>query len=197
MRSRASPSATDLCRKDARDQEREAAWLTYWVDVADRLGASFIRIFGGNVPNGASESEAAGWVADILRRTADYAGGKGVILGLENHGGITLRAERILSILDAVDHPFVRMNLDTGNFRSEHYEQIKMCVPYAANSQFKVNMSDENRKRWESDWDRIVKTFAEGGYRGYMALEYEAEEDPFTAVPRHLGRLNALAEKYG
>ena len=188
---------TDLCRKDARDQEREAAWLTYWVDVADRLGASFIRIFGGNVPKGASEDEAAGWVTDILRRTADYAGSKGVILGLENHGGITLRAERILSILDAVDHPFVRMNLDTGNFRSEHYEQIEMCVPYAANSQFKVTMGDENRKRWESDWDRIVKTFAEGGYRGYMALEYEAEEDPFTAVPRHLGRLNALAEKYG
>lgn len=188
---------TDLCRKDPREQEREAAWLNYWVDVADRLGASFIRIFGGNVPNGATEDEAAGWVADILRRTADYAGSKGIILGLENHGGITLRAERILSILDAVNHPFVRMNLDTGNFNADHYEQIAMCVPYAANSQFKVEMHDAERNRWESDWERIVKSFADGGYRGYMALEYEAREDPFVAVPRHLARLNALAAKFG
>ena len=188
---------TDLCRKDAREQEREVAWLNYWVDVADRLGAGFIRVFGGRVPDDSTEEEAAGWVADILRRSADYAGSKGVILGLENHGGITLRAKRIHSILDAVNHPFVRMNLDTGNFKSDHYEQIEASVPYAANSQFKVEMSDDSGKHWESDWDRIVKIFAEGGYRGYMALEYEAKEDPNTAVPKHLAHLKSLAEKYG
>ncbi len=187
---------SDLCRKSAADQQREAAWLMHWVDVADRLGAGFIRVFGGKVPRDASEDEAAGWVTDILKRAADYAGSKGVILGLENHGGITLRAKRILQILDAVKHPFVRMNLDTGNFDSDHYEQIRMSIPYAANSQFKVQMHDAAGKHWESDWDRIVKMFAEGGYRGYMALEYEAKEDPFTAVPRHLKHLNALARKY-
>ena len=30
-----------------------------------------------------------------------------------------------------------------------------------------------------------------------MMSAERVEEDPFTAVPRHLGRLNALAEKYG
>lgn len=187
---------SDLCRKSAADQQRESAWLMHWVDVADRLGASFIRIFGGKVPDGSSEPEAAGWVSDILKRTADYAASKGVILGLENHGGITLRAERILSILDDVNHPFVRMNLDTGNFNAQPYEQIQMCVPYAANSQFKAAIRFEDGRREKSDWDRIVKMMAEGGYRGYMALEYEEKEDPFVAVPRLLGELNGLAEKY-
>ena len=187
---------TDLCKKSERDQDQEAAWLTHWVDVADRLGASFIRVFGGNVPKDSTEDEAAGWVGDILKRTADYAGSKGVILGLENHGGITARAERIHKILDAVNHPFVRMNLDTGNFRSMPYEQIEQSVPYAANTQFKVEISNDG-KREKSDWDRIVKMLAEGGYRGYMALEYEAKEDPFTAVPRHLATLNSLKKKYG
>ena len=186
---------TDLCKKSERDQDQEAAWLMHWVDVADRLGASFIRVFGGNVPDGSTEDEAAGWVTEILKRTADYAGSKGVILGLENHGGITAKAERIHSILDAVNHPFVRMNLDTGNFRSMPYEQIEQSVPYAANTQFKVEISNDG-KREESDWDRIVKMLAEGGYRGYMALEYEAKEDPFTAVPRHLKTLNELKKKY-
>ena len=186
---------TDLCKKSEREQDQEAAWLTHWVDVADRLGASFIRVFGGRVPEGASEDEAAGWVTEILKRTADYAGSKGVILGLENHGGITARAERIHSILDAVNHPFVRMNLDTGNFQTMPYEQIEKSVPYAANTQFKVEISNDG-KREESDWDRIVKMLGDGGYRGYMALEYEAKEDPFTAVPRHLKTLNELKKKY-
>lgn len=187
---------SDLCRKSAADQERESAWLMHWVDVADRLGASFIRIFGGRVPDGATEPEAAGWVTEILNRTADYAASKGVILGLENHGGITMRAERILSILDEVNHPFVRMNLDTGNFNAQPYEQIQMCVPYAANSQFKAAIRFEDGRHEKSDWDRIVKMFADGGYRGYMALEYEEKEDPFVAVPRLLGELNGLREKY-
>jgi hypothetical protein len=37
---------------------------------------------------------------------------------------------------------------------------------------------------------------ADGGYRGYMALEYEAKEDPATAMPRLLAKLNQLARKY-
>lgn len=188
---------TDLCRPDARAKDREVAWLRHWVDVSHELGSSHIRVFGGNVPQGSSEDEAAKWVAEILKRAGDYAAGKGVVLGLENHGGITARAERIIQIVRAVDHPNVGINLDTGNFRSDPYPQIEMCLPYAVNSQFKVQMRDEQGNHTPSDWDRIVRMFADAGYRGYMALEYEAAEDPFTAVPRHLARLRNLAAKYG
>jgi sugar phosphate isomerase/epimerase len=186
---------SDLCQRRANDQQREAAWLNHWVDVADRLGAGHIRIFGGNVPEGSSEDDAAKWVAEILKRSADYAGEKGVILGLENHGGITLRAKRIIEIVEAVDHPFVGINLDTGNFRDEPYEQIEMCIPYAVNSQYKVHIRD-GEKTSDSDWERITKMFGDAGYKGYISLEYEAEEDPFKAVPRHLKTMNALAKKY-
>jgi sugar phosphate isomerase/epimerase len=186
---------SDLCQKRPNDQEQEAAWLNHWVDAAERLGASHIRIFGGEVPKEATEDEAAKWVIEILKRAADYAGKKGVILGLENHGGITLQAKRVIQIVEAVDHPFVGINLDTGNFRTDPYEQIEMCIPYAVNSQYKVNIRDDG-KRDKSDWDRITKMFAAAGYKGYISLEYEDEEDPFTAVPRHLNTMRELARKY-
>ncbi len=188
---------SDLCRARSREQDMEVAWLQHWVDVSHKLGSSHIRVFGGNVPEGSSEDEAAGWVAEILKRAGDYAAGKGVVLGLENHGGITLRAERIIQIVRAVDHPNVGINLDTGNFRSEPYEQIQMCLPYAVNSQFKVQIRDEQGNHTPSDWDRIVRMFAAAGYRGYMALEYEAPEDPFTAVPRYLAQMRELVARYG
>lgn len=187
---------SDLCRADRGVQDREVAWLRHWTDVSHRLGASHIRVFGGRVPDGAGEDEAAGWVAEILKRAADYAAGRGVVLGLENHGGITSRAERILQIVQAVDHPNVGINLDTGNFRSEPYRQIELCLPHAVNSQFKVQIRNAAGEHIDSDWGRIVAMFAKAGYRGYMALEYEAREDPFSAVPRHLARLKELAARH-
>lgn len=187
---------TDCCQKDTEARKKEAAWIGRWVDVSERLGASHIRVFGGTVPKDSTEDTAAGWVADVLKRAADYAGSKGVFLGLENHGGITLRAKRIISIVEAVNHPWVGINLDTGNFRSDPYEQIGMCLPWAVNSQFKVTVNYEDGRREPCDWDRIMGMFATAGYKGYVALEYEEREPAATAVPRHLKTIRELARKH-
>jgi sugar phosphate isomerase/epimerase len=188
---------SELTRSLAEDRAREVGSLCRWVDVANSLGASHIRVFGGNVPKGATEEQAVPWVAECLLRASDYAARKGVILGLENHGGITNRAERILEIVRKVDSPWVAINLDTGNFRSDVFSQIDMCLPYAANVQVKVEMADESGKRIPQDWDRVVSMVAASGYKGYLALEYEAKEPAREAVPRLMAKLRQLTARYG
>lgn len=187
---------SDLCRPAAEARDKELAGLKKWVDVAAKLGAGHIRVFGGVVPKGESEDTAAGWVVDGLSRAAEYAGSHGVILGLENHGGITAKAARIVEIVKKVNSPWVGVNLDTGNFDEDAYNQIGMILPYAVNVQFKTEIRVEPRKNEPSDWDRLAKMLAAGGYRGYMALEYEAKEDPKSAMPPLLEKLNVLARKY-
>jgi sugar phosphate isomerase/epimerase len=187
---------TDMCQKNQNDQFREVALLKYWVDVAAKLGAGHIRVFGGRVPDGATEADAVGWVSGILKASADYAGNNGVILGLENHGGITARAERIVEIVEKVDHPYVGINLDTANFRQDPIPQIKMCLPYAVNAQFKVRIADEQGNRVKSDWDMLAGLFAKTGYKGYLAVEYEDKEPTETAMPRLLGELRKICDKY-
>jgi L-ribulose-5-phosphate 3-epimerase len=187
---------TECCQKDVEARKKEAAWISQWVDIADRVGASHIRVFGGTVPKGSTEDEGATWVGDVLKRAADYAGSKGVFLGLENHGGITLYAKRVVSIVEAVNHPWVGINLDTGNFRSDPYGQIEMCLPYAVNSQFKVSVSTDDGKREDCDWDRIVQMFTKAGYKGYVALEYEESENVAVAVPRYLKALREVVRKH-
>jgi sugar phosphate isomerase/epimerase len=187
---------TNMCQPTAELRDKELADVRKWVDVAARLGAGQIRVFGGTVPKGGSEDEAAKWVVDVLGRGAEYAGRHGVILGLENHGGITSRAERIVQIVKSVNSPWAQVNLDTGNFDRDAYEQIAQILPYTANVQFKTEIRAEGGRREPSDWDRLAKMLASAGYRGYMALEYEAKEDPKTAMPRLLARLRALARKY-
>jgi sugar phosphate isomerase/epimerase len=177
-------------------QDAELATIKKWVDAADRLGAGHIRVFGGGVPKGTTVEQAAGWATEVLKRAAEYSGSKGIVLGLENHGGVTERAETIIKIVRAVNSPWVGINLDTGNFRTETYEQIEMCAPFAVNVQVKAEMRGPDGQKSEGDWDRVGQILNRANYKGYLALEYEAAEDAARAVPRLIKRLRQVAARH-
>jgi len=58
-------------------------------------------------------------------------------------------------------------------------------------AQIKTEISP-NGVRQEADLARVVGILRQSGYQGYVALEHEAAEDPFVAVPRHLKELKRL-----
>jgi len=186
---------TDMCKKPGPDADKEIAEAKKWIDVAAKLGAGHIRVFGGRVPKDSNDAEAAGWVVQVLGRAAEYAGSKGVMLGLENHGGITDKAETIVDIVKRVNSPWVGINLDTGNFKTKIYPQIETIAPHAINVQVKVDVTEDGKKA-ASDWDRVSKILVSNKYRGYLALEYEAAEDPMKAIPGHLVTLRKVCAKY-
>ena len=96
------------------------------------------------------------------------------------------------AIIKSVKSPWVGLNLDTGNFHSaDPYADLEKCAPYAVNVQFKVEIQARQRKREEADLDRIIKMLRMVNYQGYVALEYEAAEDPWKAVPPWLKRMRA------
>ncbi|MCU0229427.1 MAG: sugar phosphate isomerase/epimerase [Bryobacterales bacterium] len=188
---------TNLCQPEAGKRQEQVLEIMKWVDVAAKLGAGHIRVFGGNVPKGHTEDEAAGWCVDVLRRASDYAGKHGVILGLENHGGITDYAERIVEIVSKVNSDYVGINLDTGNFKQRPVQQIQMCMPYAVAAQYKTKMAaEDSTQRVASDWDKLTGMFAASGYKGYLAVEYEDTEPTETAMPRLLAELRRLCLKH-
>ena len=184
-----------MCKKPGPEADKELAEVRKWVDVASKLGAGHIRVFGGKVPKESNDAEAAGWVVKVLGQAAEYASSKGVILGLENHGGITDKAETIVDIVKRVHSPAVAIYLDTGNFRTQIYQQIEMIAPFAVNVQVKVDVVEDGKKS-VSDWDRVAKILVANKYRGYLALEYEAAESAMTAIPGHLVALRKVCAKY-
>jgi sugar phosphate isomerase/epimerase len=179
-------------------REKELVELRKWVDVAQKMGATHMRVFGGTKPPDASLEQAIGMAIETLKRGAEYAGTRGVILGVEDDGGITDFAKETIQIVAGADSPWAGMNLDIGNFRPPKvYEQVEMSIPYAVSTHIKTEVAqDDGTTRAPYDWDRVFKVFAAHGYRGYMGLEYEAAEDPAEAVPRYLRRLKDLAIKY-
>jgi sugar phosphate isomerase/epimerase len=156
--------------------------------VAEKVGASHVRVFGGAVPKGANEVQAVGWAVDTLTRCADEAAKKGITLGVEDDGGITTNADRTVEIVKKAASQWAGINLDIGNFPDNAYTQIEMCAPYATNVHFKSKVHVD-RSEQAVDIPRVLGILGKAGYRGYLAVEYEAKEDPRKAVPELVSML--------
>ena len=187
-----------LAQPTATLREQELHELRKWLDVAQKLGATHVRVFGGDRPDGATLDQAIGLAVETLKRGAEYAGARGLILGVEDDGGITDFAKDTIEIVTRADSPWAGMNLDIGNFRPPGvYDQIAMSIPYAVSTHVKTELTlDDGTTHAPFDLDRVFRLFATHGFRGYMGLEYEATADPVTAVPAYLIRLKEYALKY-
>jgi sugar phosphate isomerase/epimerase len=169
----------------------QKAEVKRWIDKAAILGAPHIRVFAGAAKN-IDPADARKMCIASLEEVCDYAGKHKIMLGLENHGGIVAEADGLLEIVNAVKSPWFAVNLDTGNFHTaDPYGDLAKCAPYAVNVQVKVDMFPNNKKE-PADLPRVVQILRDANYQGWVALEYEANEDPYQAVPRHLGTLAQL-----
>jgi sugar phosphate isomerase/epimerase len=187
-----------LAQPTADLRERQLTDLRKWLDVAQKLGASHVRVFSGNKPDGATLDQAIGFAAETMKRGAELAGARGLFIVLEDDGGITDFAKDSIEIIKRADSPWARLNLDIGNLRPPAvYDQIDSAIPYAITSHIKTELTlDDGKTQAPFDWDRVFKMFAAQHYRGYMGLEFEAEGDPATEVPGLLRRLKEFAVKY-
>jgi len=175
---------------DKRTKEIES--VKRWIDHAAILGAPHIRVFAGSVDNQTPEAAKKNCI-EALSECAEYAGKKGIFLGVENHGGIVAEPEPLLDIVKSVQSPWVGINLDTGNFRTDDpYKDLALIAPYAVNVQIKTEIAPRGQKSQPADLKRLAQILRDAHYSGYVALEYEAEEDPFTAVPRALAELKQI-----
>ena len=171
-------------------RDEQIGHVKKWIDNAAHMGAPHVRVFAGGA-NGQSLKQAQSLCIEALEEVGEYAGKKGVFLGIENHGGIVAEAGSLLEIVRATQSEWVGINLDTGNFHTDDvYSDIARCVPHAVNVQLKVQVQSRGAKQKSpADVDRLVKILRDGGYQGFVVLEYEAKENPWVAVPKWLDKL--------
>lgn len=173
-------------------RDQEIAHTKKWIDHAALMGIPHIRVFAGNLEGQSQEVAKKNCIA-ALEECCAYAGERGVFLGIENHGGIVAEPDALNDIVKAVQSPWIGINLDTANFHTDDpYRDLARCAPYAVNVQLKTEVQAKGKKKEPADLERIVKILRAANYQGYVVLEYEAAEDPFTAVPQILKKLSAL-----
>lgn len=133
---------------------------------------------------------------DTLKAASEFAGKKGITLGMEDHEGISQNADVCLEIVHRVDSPFFGINLDITNFvptpQADAYAQIAATVPYATHT----HIRDRFPTGEAVDLDRVWQLFARANYKGFMSAEYEGDEDPTTGVPKLVDKIKTLCRKY-
>jgi sugar phosphate isomerase/epimerase len=155
-----------------------------WLGHSAALGSSVMRVFAGGQVEGAPRATAEDYVRDGLAECAKVAADCGVILALENHGGLTGDADGILALVEPfADNPWVGINLDFGNFAENNYEQYQRCLPHTVTTHCKVTHRLGGEKE-RVDYRRVVRLLRDGGYDGYLSIEYEEPEDPIAGVSR-------------
>jgi sugar phosphate isomerase/epimerase len=180
----------DFCHPPGTARDRQIAQAKQWIDHAAVLGAPVIRIFSGSVKRNQDEAEAHRLAVAAMEECCDYAGGKGIHLALENHGGLTETAAGMLKLVNDVKSPWFGVNFDSGNFHGKDvYAELEQIAPYAINAQIKVVVSPAGERKQPSDFKRLAKILREANYRGYVVLEYEENENPRVACPKFIEQL--------
>ena len=175
------------------------------IDVADALGAPFVRALGGrwhtitrfgDLWNNLGEEPAAEgytldqgyeWAIEALKAGAEYAGERGVTLVLENHWGLTGTAAGTARIHDGVNSPWLKYVLDTGNFfqMPDPYAEMETFLPDLAILHAKVYLGG-----WliqdptpDIDYSQIAGLLREIDYTGYVSIEFEGKAHPNEGIP--------------
>ena len=138
---------------------------------------------------GHTDDEAFGWVIESLEKCLPRAEECGVVLGLENHWGLGRTAEGVMRIVNAIDSPWLKTTLDTGNFLEDIYPQMERLAQDACLVQAKTYDGGGKWYTLEIDYARVAEILRKVGYQGFVSLEFEGKDDPAKAVPKSLARL--------
>lgn len=173
------------------------------IDWADQLGTPFVRVLGGRWGTitdfgeltanrgeeppieGFTDEQGFEWTVMSLRYAAQYAGTKGITLVLENHWGPTGTSAGTKKIHDAVDSPWLKYVLDTGNF-------FQLPDPYAAMQVFFDDLAILHAKVYlgggmvvspDIDYAQVATILRQINYNGYISIEFEGKAHPNEGIP--------------
>jgi sugar phosphate isomerase/epimerase len=188
--------------KDERDAEIRKT--IHQIELAYELGIPTMRLNTGRwgtsgsfdelmanrgiepVLEGYTEDDGFNWVIDAIEKCLYKAEECGVVLGLENHWGLGRTASGVQRIVDAIDSPWLMVTLDTGNFLEDPYDQLEVLAGRTILMQAKTYYGGGKWYTLDLDYPRIGEIMRKVGYKGYISLEFEGNEDPQTAVPKSL-----------
>lgn len=188
----------DFGKPAAAARRAEVSRVKRWIDAAFVMGAPCVRIFAGWPPAG-RQAELWSAMVSCVRQAAKTAEAAGVTLVVEphNHGGFLADSRTTLRLIRELDTPWVRINLDTGNYLdADPYAGIEASLPFAPHVVAKVHELSAGGEAVGFDYAKIFSSLRRHGYHGFLTLEYEGKTDEMQSVPRAIAMLHRYATRY-
>lgn len=164
------------------------------IDLAAELAAPFLRVFGGELPEGTTRSGILQPTAEVLHALGTYSAERGITVALETHDSWT-RSEDVLTLIQAAALPSVKVLWDAHHtYRSGEApaQSLALLGGSIAYVHLKDSYLDKDRPGvWtyclvnEGDVPlrEICSLLKGSGYDGYLSLEWEKKWHPEIAEP--------------
>lgn len=184
--------AGELADPDAEKLKEAIENHKIWMDAAKLMDAHSVRanLFG--------ELDPVKWHAlsvASLKELGEYGKTIGVNIIIENHGGWSSDASKLVAVMKEVGMDNVGVLPDFGNFcvkreggerwgapcveEYDTYKGVEEMMPYAKGVSAKSYNFDESGNETKLDYQRIMQIVYDSGFKGYVGTEYEGPlEDP-------------------
>ena len=165
-----------------------------FIDLADALGAPYVRVFGNEYVAGVPRAEMLAHIAGALRELGDYARRTGVTVVIESHGDFT-DSPALLDILTKADSPNVALLWDAHHTfvsgKEEPEDTVRQLGRYIRHVHLKdsVPAATEGGRRYvltgtgQVPVTRQIEALVKLGYRGYYNFEWEKRWHPEIEEP--------------
>ena len=175
-------------------------YLIYAIDAAAQLGAKIVGgpltgnplVFAGRPPQPVDEAQRQArknHCVEALAKAAEHARQNDVVLGLEPlnrfESDILCTTQQAMELLDAVDHPSLKIMLDTFHMAMEEAsiaEAIRLAGSRVGHFQ-----ANENHRGFlgtgSIDWTDVCRALVDIGYDGPISLEPFRRNDDRFGVP--------------
>jgi len=173
-----------------------------WVDGAALLGCHAIRV---NLFGTGAETDFNIWKetsVDGLGRLAQYAAKNNINVIVENHGGLSSDAGKLIEVIKTINLKNCGTLPDFGNFcirrearegwgsacteEYDKYKGVQEMMPFAHGVSAKTFDFDDKGNETTIDYYKMLKIVKEAGYTGRIGIEYEGsrlnEEDGIKAT---------------
>jgi sugar phosphate isomerase/epimerase len=172
-----------------------------FIDLARRLGAPYVRVFGDQIPKGEDKRVTVERVIDGLRTLGEHAKGSDVGVIIESHGDFT-DSPTLLELLKGAAMPNVALLWDAHHTfvagKEEPAHTYKMLGAYVRHTHLKDSKPEGAGVRYVLTGSgtvpvrETVNVLVRNGYKGYYCFEWEKAwhpeiEEPEVAFP-HFAR---------
>ena len=203
------------------DMDGMEAQICHKLDVAKILGVSVLRHDAAwSLSDGVTWEMGIEEMAPAIRRVAAYAEGLGIRTCTENHGYLYQAPERVLKLIQTVNHKNYGWLFDIGNFTcadTNALVALPMALPYVTHVHAKdmiikgadcIPPSGMSTGTGVQYWRgtilghgqvpvvQALKGLKKGGYDGTVSLEFEGPEDCLSSVRYGYEYLRRISESF-
>lgn len=183
-----------------------------WLRVAAEIKSPACRIFGGHIPDRNDKRELEKGFKNIyygLEKTLKEAEKLGIILALENHGGLPCTGEEQVEVIKKFNSKNLQATIDVGNYMmggQAAHAGSRIAAPYACYVHFKDFKKSDPAKNGEKlvgctlgeglvNHEACLRSLKDAGYAGFVAIEYEGTDEERTGLKKSVDYTRKVIDK--